>query len=135
MPDGSLVEVKSGAGRAGKGKTLSLIRSFNKFAKLQAKEANIDENIIITVFNAIKDYEFNVTPAQQRVIDRVIGNIDNDSYDIETKLKLVERDVRGRSYFEDIKDSKGISVTRYLADQKEELKIPLLLQHYLTVST
>ena len=123
LPDGSLVEVKSGAGRAGKGKTLSLIRNFNKFAKLQAKEANIDENIIITVFNAIKDYEFNVTPAQQRVIDRVIGNIDNDSYDIETKLKLVERDVRGRGYFEDIKDSKGISVTRYLADQKEELKM------------
>jgi hypothetical protein len=123
LPDGSLVEVKSGAGRPGKGKTLGLIRNFNKFAKLQLKEANIDENIIQTVFSAIKDYEFNVAPAQQRVVDRVISVIDNSSYDLETKLKLVEKDVRRRDYFENIKDSKGIDVTKYLADQREELKM------------
>jgi len=124
LPDGSLVEVKSGAGRAGKGKTLGLIRNFNKYAKLEAKEANINEKIIQTVFSAIKNYKFdNVTAGQQGVIDRVIGTIDNDSYDIETKLKIVERDTRGKKYFDNIKDSKGVSVTEYLADQKNELKM------------
>jgi len=122
LPNGQLVELKAGAGRPGKGKTLALIRKFNEFTKSGQQTDSVDADAANAVLNAIVNFDFtNLPAAQQRVSDRVIANINNNT-DIESKIKAVYKDTKGKAYFDNIKANDGKSINEYLAEFQDQIK-------------
>ena len=122
LPNGQLVELKAGAGRPGKGKTLALIRKFNEFTKLSQLTDPINADDANVVLSTISNFNFSVLPAiQQRVTDRVVKNI-NSNMDLEAKIKAVYKDTKGKKYFESIKTEDGKSVNDYLANFQDQIK-------------
>ena len=122
LPNGHLVELKAGAGRPGKGKTLALIRKFNEFTKSSQLTDPINEDDANVVLNTISNFNFSVLPAiQQRVTDRVLKAI-NSNMDLEAKIKAVFKDTKGRKYFENIKTEDGKSVNDHLASFQDQIK-------------
>ncbi len=122
LPNGQLVELKAGAGRPGKGKTLALIRKFNEFTKSGQQTDSVDADAANAVLNAIVNFDFTNLPApQQRVSGRVIANINNNT-DIESKIKAVYKDTKGKAYFDNIKANDGKSINEYLAEFQDQIK-------------
>jgi len=122
LPNGQLVELKAGAGRPGKGKTLSLIRNFNKFTQASQLTDPVNADTANAVLEGIVNFDFSNLPvAQQRVAERVIANINSDQ-DIESKIKSVYKDTKGKAYFDNIKAKDGKSVNEYLAEFQDQIK-------------
>lgn len=122
LPNGQLVELKAGAGRPGKGKTLSLIRKFNDFTKGTQLTDPIDADAANAVLDGIVNFDFTKLPAAQiRVAERVIANI-NSNKDIESKIKSVYKDTKGKAYFDSIKAKDGKSINEYLAEFQDQIK-------------
>ncbi len=122
LPGGELVELKAGAGRAGKGKTLALIRKFNEFIKSNKDRTPLDEVRVNTVMDSIINNDFSQAPASsQGVIERVQRSI-RDIDDIEVKVKAVYKDIN-KNYFQSIVDSKGISVVDYIKEFINQIKV------------
>lgn len=121
LPSGELVELKAGAGRAGKGKTLALIRKFNEFIKVNKDRTPLDEAKVNSVMQAIVDRDFSQEKANaQSVINRVLNNIQTID-DLEAKVKAVYKDIN-RPYFAAIVDRQGIGVNEHIADFYNQIK-------------
>ena len=121
LPNGELVELKAGAGRAGKGKTLSLIRKFNDFIKSNKGRAPLDKDRVNSVMSAIANNDFSQAPtSSQGVINRVLKSI-KDIDDIELKVKAVYKDIN-KSYFQSIVDDQNISVIDHIKEFVDQIK-------------
>ena len=97
-------------------------RKFYDFTKGTQLTDPIDADAANAVLDGIVNFDFTKLPAAQvRVAERVIANI-NSNKDIESKIKSVYKDTKGKAYFDSIKANDGKSINEYLAEFQDKIK-------------